>query len=122
MYQFRGQPPFDNIYEDHAVYIRCVLGLEVEEGVEHFRRKVEESGPETEPDAAMALVNLLSRLQRYEEAIEVSLKYLAELDSQELSCSPVLHLCQMSGDMTRLREIARQRGDLVSFTAAAVQG
>jgi hypothetical protein len=121
MFQFPGRAPFENLYEDHAIYLRCVLGLEVEEGIEHFRRKVEESSPETAPEAAMALVNLLTRLERYEEAIEISLQYLADFDSQELSCAPVLHLCQMAGDMARLREIARQRGDLVSFAAAAVQ-
>jgi hypothetical protein len=123
MYQFRGQPPFEDVYEDHAVYIKCVLGLETDEGIEYFRRKVEDAGPEgPHPEAAMLLVNLLARLGRYEEAIEVSLQYLADLDARDLSCPPVLHLCQMAGDLSRLQEIARERGDLLSFTAAALQG
>ena len=121
MYQFPGQPPFENVYEDYGVYIQTVLGIEVDEGIEHFRRKVESASPEKAPDAAMALVNLLTRLERYEEAVDVSLEHLAELDPRELSCPPAVHLCQMSGDMARLQEIARQRGDLLSFAAAALQ-
>jgi hypothetical protein len=121
MYQFPGQPPFENVYEDYGAYIKTVLGIEVDEGIEHFRRKVENAGPDKAPEAAMALVNLLTRLERYEEAIDVSIEHLAEFDARDLSCPPVVHLCQMSGDMARLQEIARQRGDLLSFAAAALQ-
>jgi hypothetical protein len=122
MYQFPGQPPFENVYEDYAAYIKTVLGIDADEGIEHFRRKVESASPEKAPDAAMTLVNLLARLERYEEAVDVSLEHLAGFDPRELSCPPAVHLCQMSGDMARLQEIARQRGDLLSFAAAALQG
>jgi hypothetical protein len=121
MYQFPGQPPFEHVYEDYAAYIKTVLGGEVEEGIEHFRRKVANAGPDRAPDAAMALVNLLTRLERYDDAIDVSLEHLAECDPRELGCPPVMHLCQMAGDMDRLREISRQRGDLLSFAAGALQ-
>jgi hypothetical protein len=121
MYQFPGQPPFENVYEDYGAYIKTVLGIDIEEGLSHFQQKVESAGPQTAPDAAMALVNLLARLERYEEAVDVSLAYLADLDARDLSCPPVVHLCQMSGDLQRLQEIARQRGDLLSFAAAALQ-
>jgi len=121
MYQFPGQPPFENVYEDYAAYLKTVLGIEADEGIEHFRRKLECASPERTPDVAMVLVNLLTRLERYDEAIDVSLERLAEFDARDLSCPPVLHLCQMSGDLARLQEIARQRGDLLSFAAAALQ-
>jgi hypothetical protein len=121
MYQFAGQPPFENVYEDYGAYIKTVLGIDADGGVEHFRRKVAAASPERVPDAAMALVNLLARLERYQEAIDVSAEHLADFDPRELSCPPVLHLCQMAGDMTRLQQIAQQRGDLLSFAAAALQ-
>jgi hypothetical protein len=121
MYQFPGQPPFENVYDDYGAYIKTVLGIEPDEGIEHFRRKVATASPERTPDAAMALVNLLARLERYDEAIEVSIEHLADFDARDLSCPPVLHLCQMAGDMTRLQLIARQKGDLLSFAAAALQ-
>lgn len=121
MYQFPGQPPFENVYEDYGIYIRTVLGIEVEEGIEHFTRKVKNASHDRVPDAAMALVNLLTRLERYEEAVDVSLAHLADLDVRDLSCPPVLHLCQMAGNLGRLQQIARQKGDLLSFTAAALQ-
>lgn len=121
MYQFPGQPPFENVYEDYAAYIKTVLGIEVEEGIEHFRRKVEKASPERAPDAAMTLVNLLARLERYEEAIDVSTEHLAEFDARDLSCPPAVHLCQMAGNLSRLQELARKKGDLLSFAAAALQ-
>lgn len=121
MYQFPGQPPFENVYEDYGAYIKTVLGIDADEGIEHFRNKVATASPEKAPDAAMALVNLLTRLERYDEAIDISIEHLADFDPRDLSCPPVLHLCQMSGDIARLQEIARQRGDLLSFAAAALQ-
>jgi hypothetical protein len=121
MYQFPGQPPFENVYEDYGAYLKTVLGIDADEGIAHFQRKLETAGPDKAPDAAMALVTLLARLERYDEAIDISLDHLAEFDARDLSCPPVLHLCQLSGDLARLQEIARRRGDLLSFAAAALQ-
>ena len=122
MYQFPGNPPFENVFEDYGVYIRTVLGRKVEEGLAHFRRKLETCDPNvagTTP--AQVLVNLLVRIGRPGEAADVAVEHLSTADPQFLTCPNALQLCQMAGDYGRLAEVSRQRRDLLSFAAAEMQ-
>lgn len=122
MYQFPGNPPFESVFEDYGVYIRTLLGRNVESGVAHFRKKVETCDPYvagTTP--AQVLVNLLVRIGRPGEAADVAVKHLSEADPQFLTCPNALQLCQMAGDYGRLAEVSRQRRDLLSFAAATMQ-
>lgn len=122
MYQFPGNPPFENVFEDHGVYIGTVLGRDVEHGLAHFRRKIDTCDPRVAGTApAQALVNLLVRIGRAGEAADVASEHLSETDPQFLTCPNALQLCQLAGDYRRLAELARQRRDLLSFAAATMQ-
>ena len=122
MYQFPGNPPFENVFEDYGVYIRTVLGREVGDGLAHFRRKIDTCDPEIAGTApAQLVVNLLVRIGKPEEAADVALEHLSKADPQFLTCPNALQLCQMAGDYKRLAEVSRQRRDLLSFTAATMQ-
>jgi hypothetical protein len=122
--QFEGVPPFERVFDDHRVYLRALMGCEVDAAIAHFRAKLGPPGRGPDPEspdpavAAQTLVNLLVRLGRLEEAIEVSSQYLAGLPDGALFCPGVAQLCQRAGDPKRLVEIARHRRDLVSYTAA----
>ena len=123
MYQFPGNPPFENVFEDYGVYIRTVLGRDVEGGLLHFRKKVETCDPHvagTMP--AQVLVNLLVRIGRPGDAADLAVEHLSDADPQYLTCPNALQLCQMAGDYGRLAEVSRQRRDLLSFAAATMQG
>jgi hypothetical protein len=120
--QFEGVPPFERIFDDHGIYLRALLGRDVDTAVAHFRAKLgpPDRGSES-PDPAVpaqTLVNLLVRLGRLDEAIEVSSLYLSGLPDSALFCPGVAQLCQRAGDPKRLAEIARDRRDLVHYTAA----
>ncbi len=122
MYHYRGDPPFENIFEDHAIYLRALLGEDVDAAVAHFRRKVEASDPtQVGTASAQILVELLARLGRYGEATQVFQTHLADADPNQLICPSALQLCQMAGDHGTLMELARARGDLLSFAAGALQ-
>ena len=122
LFQYKGDPPFQNIYEDHKVYLQALLGEDEDGAVEHFRNKVEESPPEGgDSMPAQVLVGLLARLDRYPEAIEASSKYLAEVAPSELVCPSLPQLCQHAGAYKILGNLSRQQGDLLSYTAAALQ-
>ena len=116
MFHFRGDPPFEVTYLDHAFYLRALLGIDVDEAIAHFRRKILGIGDTIH---AEALIELLVRLGRYDDAIEVSFAYLPDAGG---SCTPVQQLCQMAGNYTQLRSIARERGDLLGFAAGVIQG
>lgn len=121
VFEFRSDPPFEKIYRDYGVYLRALAGGDPDAAVAHFRAKLAEYDPgQVGSSAAQIVVQLLARLGRYQEAIEVSLQHLAGVESSQLGCPTLPQLCQMAGDFERLRRLARERGDLLSFAAAAI--
>ena len=120
-FQYRGTPPFDG-YVDYAFYLRALLGREVDRTVAHFRGKLPREGAEdADFNAAQVLVGLLARIQRYPEAVEVSLQHLASVDPAQLTCPSAVQLCQLGGDYGRLKEVSRSQGDLLSYVAGVLQ-
>ncbi|MCB1020535.1 MAG: hypothetical protein KDC27_11445, partial [Acidobacteria bacterium] len=69
-----------------------------------------------------ALVRLLVRLGRYDEAVEVARERLADLDPQRLSCPTLYELCLLAEKPARLAELAKGRGDLIAYAAALAEG
>jgi len=123
MFHFRGDPPFEDTYADHAVYLRALLGEEVDRAIAHFRKKV--TGTVAAPGdttPAEVLIELLVRLGRYAEAIQASLEFFPNSSAAPPSCASAIQLCQMAGDYQQLRELALERADLLAFTAAVIQG
>ncbi len=116
MFHFPGNPPFEDLYLDHAQYLRALLGEEAEAGIAHFRKKVTASVR----GAADVLVGLLSRLGRYGEAIQISVEHLRGAAGN--GCPSAIQLCQMAGDYKQLRHLAREQGDLLAFTAGILAG
>ena len=116
LYQFGGEPPFEQIYLDHAVYFRAILGQDVDGSVEHFRGKL--AAPGSERISAEALVQLLVRLGRPSDAVDVSLQYLGGDAGDHYPCPSAVQLCQMAGDSGRLSQVARERRDPISYAAA----
>jgi hypothetical protein len=114
-FRFQGPPPFENGYVGYGHFVDAVLGCDVEQHLDYFRAIAA-----AEPEAAQTLVNLLVRLKRPAEALDVFLEYLGDEDPSYLRCPSALQLCHMAGDFTRMRDLARQRGDVLSFTAASL--
>lgn len=120
-FHYKGEPPFEDIYVDHAAYLRALAGRDVESALNHFRNKLERAdSPELAGMTAQVLVGLLTRLERYAEAIEISSEHLRDVPPSQLACPSLLQLCEMAGDYDRLKNTAREQGDLLSFTIAAL--
>jgi hypothetical protein len=113
-FQPKGDPPFENPGRDYGQYVLAMLGDDVDSRIAHFRKIAEDSVGDTNP--AQFLVNLLVRLERYSEALDVSLKFLGE--ERQLSCPTAIQLCRMASDFDRLKQLARERNDLLSYVAA----
>lgn len=121
-YRYTEPPPFEDIFDDTLVYLKAVAGLEITKGIEHFQRKVESAADaDASAYAAEVLVNLLLRLGRADEALTLAARKLnARAGGVGLSCPPVNELCMAAGRFDRLAQLARERGDLVSFAAGQV--
>ncbi len=122
MFQHPGEPPFENVYEDHGVYLRALLGEDVGAAIQHFRAKVEGYDPDQVGSyPAQVLVRFLIKLNRFDEAIEVSESFLKDVDPNYLSCPTRMQLCQLANNYDDWGRVAREEGDLLSFAAASVQ-
>jgi hypothetical protein len=107
MFRFAGQPPFEDGYAGYGAFI---AGDDA-----YFRRLLSDS-----PEAAPVLINLLVRQKRFADALEVYVEFLRDEDPTVLRCPGALQLCHMAGDYARMRELARDRGDALSFAAASI--
>lgn len=122
LFQYAGDPPFDHVYQDRGVYLRALLGEDVERAVKHFEVKAAHADPEQVGSRpAEVLVELLIRLDRHAEAITAFRRYLMDVAPNTLSCPSLLQLCEMAGDFEQLREVAREQGDPLSYMAALIQ-
>jgi hypothetical protein len=116
--RYAGEEPFDDQYKDYGIYLGILAGDRVEEGIHHFRDKAKKADPDlagTYP--AQVLVNLMLRLGRTQDAVDVARQYLAKGDSRQLTCPSLVELCQMAGDFHTLAEAAKEQGDSVHYLA-----
>jgi len=118
----RGEPPFEDIYRDHATYLRALLGENLDDAVQHFQAKIAAYDDTLSAiRSAQVLVGLLVRRERFKDAMQISLEYLRDADPNQLACPTLFQICQLSGDAARLKELARAQGDLLTFAAGAIQ-
>jgi hypothetical protein len=118
-YQYAGNPPFDDFYPAHIQYFEALLGANRDAALAYFRSKIGADVTDTDNQlAAFALVDLLLRLERRDEALELACRYLAD-SADEFGLS-LPELCAQSGRLDLLLDLARRKGDVVSYAAALI--
>ena len=114
-------PPFENQYQDYDVFLAILQGEEVDKSLAYFRKKAEDADPDTVGTyPAEVLVNLLMRLKRPKDALEISRRFLTKLGDARLSCPSFVELCQQTGDYQALAEVSREQENPVNFLAGLV--
>ncbi len=125
-HRYEGDPPFEDTYEDHGIYLRALLGEGVDEAVAHFRGKL----PPVDPDGdnyqntlpGQILVRLLDRVGRSSDAIEIAAEHLGQIPEAMLLCPSLAQLCRTADRLDLLAVHSRSSGDLVSFASAIASG
>ncbi|MFN0054321.1 MAG: hypothetical protein ACKV0T_19265 [Planctomycetales bacterium] len=118
-YQYAGNPPFDEFYPAHIQYFHALLGRDQGQALDYFRSKVGPDASDTDNQlAAYVLVDLLQRLGRRDEAVNLACRYLAE-SGVEFGLS-LPEMCAAAGRFDLLAEMARQKGDAVQYAAAII--
>ena len=120
-FQFKGDPPFESVHADYGVYLWAMLGERVEEAIAYFHEKAVRFDPEDYGYTARDFfVTFLIRLGRFSEAIGAHKEFLTGANSTYINSPSVLDICQMAGDYVQMKELAAEKGDLLSYAAAAV--
>ncbi|HVK18384.1 MAG TPA: hypothetical protein VM533_15720 [Fimbriiglobus sp.] len=117
-----NDPPFDETYADYQVYLDVLAGHNVEAGLAQFRAKTERFAAEGYQFPAEVLVNLLLKVDRLPEALEVARQYLADADERQLSCPGVTELARRTKDYATLAEAAKGKADPVNYLAGLIAG
>src|SRR5208337_3922273 len=85
-FKMRGEPPFEDIYHNYAIYLHALLGEDLDSAIEYFRAKIlAQDDPMRAIQSAQVLIGLLVRRERYQEAIEISLQHLSSVDPNQLA-------------------------------------
>jgi plasmid stabilization system protein ParE len=115
-FQYPGQVPFENTYEDHLKYYGALLGQDVDGAIGHFRKKVKKHDPLQHGSVAIeSLVELLVRLERRDEAIDVmTQELLAKHAPMGIAPMPT-DVAQTSGQKQKLMEFYQAQDDLLGF-------
>jgi hypothetical protein len=118
-FQYPADPPFDDYYPAHLHFFRVLQGLDREQSLEYFRRRLADAS-ETDDRRLIAyvLVDLLVRVDALEDAALVAAEHLRDLD--EASGFSFAQLCEEAGRLDLYRAAARDRGDLIGFTSALI--
>ena len=118
MFHFRGEPPFEDIYRDYAVYLRALVGDDQESAITHFHEKADAGGNAI---AAEVLVDLLVRQGRSAEAIGAFREYFPDPQAAPMNCPSLPQLCQIAGDFRMLRDVSREGENVLAFAAGVIQ-
>jgi hypothetical protein len=120
-FQYQSDEPFADMYPSHALYLRALVGENVDEAIAYFREKAEQSEVAKQGTVSIEFyIDLLARLGRYEEAIDATIQ-LIPAGIQPLGYAPsLLELSQQAGNYNRLMQYCRDRDDLLGFTAGLV--
>ncbi|MEM7474351.1 MAG: hypothetical protein AAF483_05105 [Planctomycetota bacterium] len=121
-YQYPGEEPFLDLYPASAAFFRALLGQQVDAGVRYFTQKADVVDQEQFGLVAVeVLIDLLSRCDRNDEALAAYEKRLPK-GARTMGIAPsLLQLSQRSGAYKSMREICKQRDDLLGYAAAILQ-
>src|SRR5262249_46227366 len=76
-YKQPSDPPFEDVYGSHDVYLGILSGEDVQGGLDYFRRQAEQADPQTVGTyPAEVYVNLLLKLGRDEEGLAAAKRFL----------------------------------------------
>lgn len=119
-YQYASDPPFEDYYPAHVQYLKALGNINADAAFAYFRDKLK---PDVnDPDSqltALVLVELLSNKGQINEALELASQYLSSVQEQ-LGFS-FGELCAKAGRYDLLQKVARDKGDLLTYTAALLQ-
>ncbi len=121
-FQYQGEEPFADVYPTHAMYLRALLGINIEEALDFFRKKAEETNiEENGTGPAEVYISLLARLGQYDKAIDETVRLIPQ-GAHTVGYAPsLLELSNSGREYARLARISRERNDLIGFATGLMQ-
>ena len=119
-YQYAGDPPFEDFYPAHVQFLKALGNINQDAALSYFRDKLRPDSFDPENQlVALGFVDLLTRLGRMDEALEVAKAHLSQ--STDQTGFSFADLCADAGRYDLLTEVSKEKGDILTFTAAMLQ-
>jgi hypothetical protein len=121
-FQYKGDPPFEDIYPSHALFIGALLGEGVETAISYFQEKTASLDPREHGGSPVeAYVQLLDRLERYTDATDALLNFVVKQPEAAGQATPLLlELSQKSGSFDKIAAYYRDCGDILGYATATL--
>lgn len=117
-----NDPPFENTYADYKRYLDVLDDVDREASLKHFLDKLPAAQEQGYQFPAEVVVNLLLKIDRLEEALEVAKSYLAEEDDRRLTCPGPIELAYRAKRYDVLASVSQAKSDPVNFLAGMIAG
>lgn len=123
--KFDGEAPFEQTYSDSKWFFKALTNDEVEQAIDHFTIKHQTYSDESlKTLCQLAIIELMSRTERSEAAIERAIEVTSSEQDREVEKSLSLHdlisLANSSRDIQILQEHFKSTNDLLGFSLAAL--
>jgi hypothetical protein len=121
-YQYASDEPFAELYPMSLAFFRALLGEHVEAALRMFLQKAESLDPQEHGTVAIeTYADLLTRVGRPAEAMQFLMKKMPR-GMRPFGIAPsLIELAQLSGQFEPMMNHAKERGDIVGYTAALLQ-
>jgi hypothetical protein len=121
-YQYSSQEPFADLYPMSLAWFRALLGEHVDAALRVFRQKAESLDLEEHGTIGIeTYADLMARIGRPDEAGKYLIRTMPN-GMRPFGVAPsLIELSSASGKFQPMKDHARQRGDLIGFTAALLQ-
>ncbi len=121
-FQYPSAPPFEDTYLDHGLFFSALLGEQVDQTVQHFKSKTESvAADQFGPVADETLVDLLVRVGKIDEALEVATQQLMG-NEETIGIAPsVFEIARNPAQLKRLGDVYRSKNDLLGFAVALLK-
>lgn len=121
-FQYPGDEPFVDFYPAYAVFYDVLLGVNVDAGLEIFRRKAERADTDRHGTAAAeTYVDLLHRIGRHRDAVYEAIRLVpSDVPSQRL-VPRLLQIAEASAEEAvydRIAKYCQSNDDALGFLAA----
>lgn len=115
-FQYEGYPPFKNTYESHQLFYQALLGENIDQAVRYFDDQAKNVDQDQHGTAAIeTLIDLLARVGRNEQAIDVSTEMLLG-QGETLGIAPgVFEIARTQSEFQQLMDYYRKKDDLLGY-------
>ena len=121
-FQYPGEEPFVELYPSHRLYFGALLNENQLEAVEYFHDRARQlDAYQDGTTAAEVYIDLLSRLGRFDDAIQATIELIPANTHMTGLAPDLLQLAEQAGKYDRVLDVYRARGNLLGYATGLMQ-